>query len=70
MSNPTEIVRRWVDHGGAWRCFPADSGSIEIALCSCAGETQERVPVDDPDLADELKAFDPATLRTDPLPVP
>ena len=70
MSDLAEIVGRWVDHGGAWRCCPAESGSIEIELCSCAGETQERVAVDDPDLARQLRAFDPGTLRIDPLPAP
>jgi hypothetical protein len=69
MSDLAQTVERWVEHGGAWRCSPTRTGSIEIELCSCAGETQERLAVHEARIEQRLRGLEAHKLRTGPLGV-
>lgn len=64
MSDTQLLIERWVEHGGAWRCSPTRSGSIEVELCSCTGETQERLSIDDSRLVARLTELEPGALLT------
>ena len=47
---PVEIIRRWEDHGAAWRTVHVSDERAVVDLCTCTGEPVERLESDDPEL--------------------
>ena len=45
-----EIVRRWEDHGAAWRAVHVSDELAVVDLCTCTGDPVERIESSDPEL--------------------
>lgn len=45
--DPVEILRRWEDHGAAWRIESLTEERAVVVLCTCTGEPVDRLESED-----------------------
>jgi hypothetical protein len=50
MEDPVEVLRRWEDHGAAWRALHVSDDHAIVELCTCHGEPVDRLESSDPAL--------------------
>ncbi len=51
-----EDLRRWSDGGAVWRAVEVSDERAVIDLCSCTGESMDRVQSDAPELIAYVRA--------------
>ena len=52
---PTVTLRRWEDHGAHWRLVALTRDRAVVELCTCHGESVDRLESTDPELLDLLR---------------
>jgi hypothetical protein len=57
--DPVEVLRRWEDHGAAWRVEELTDDRAVVLLCICDGEPVDRLESGDAALIDYLRTRRP-----------
>jgi hypothetical protein len=53
---PVDILTRWEDNGAVWRVEALGDDHAVVALCTCTGETVDRLESGDDELLRFLRA--------------
>ncbi|MEA2457219.1 MAG: hypothetical protein QOC95_191 [Thermoleophilaceae bacterium] len=48
--DPVSVLRRWEEHGAAWRAVHVSDEWAIVDLCTCVGEPVDRIESADPAL--------------------
>jgi hypothetical protein len=53
--SPIQTLERWEEHGAIWRTLEVTDERAVVELCTCYGETVDRLESEDPDLIEFVR---------------